>query len=66
MNLCEILKEIQECGTSIAFIAKQINKDPSTISKWMRGTSKYLSQDTEEEIKKELRRIQMIWKELEI
>lgn len=43
MDTREILLKISEAGTPIAFLAKNINKDPSTISKWMRGSSKYLS-----------------------
>ena len=66
MDTREILLKISEAGTPIAFLAKNINKDPSTISKWMRGSSKYLSKQTEEELISEIRRIKQLWEEIEI
>ena len=46
--------------------SKRINKDPSTIQKWLRGTSKYLSAETENEIILELRKIKEIWENINI
>ena len=65
-NLKEALQKASEAGTSIAFIAKNIGRDTSTVHKWMRGTSKYLSQETEESLLAELRRLRDIWNSMDI
>lgn len=66
MNTKEALISARDAGTPIAWIAKNIGKDPSTIHKWMRGTSKYLKAETEEDLINELRRIKAIWTSIEI
>lgn len=66
METRDALRAANESGIPIAVIAKRINKDPSTIQKWLRGTSKYLSKDTENEIILELRKIKEIWENIDI
>lgn len=66
METRNALRAANESGIPIAVIAKRINKDPSTIQKWLRGTSKYLSAETENEIILELKRIKEIWKNIDI
>lgn len=66
METKEALQIAREAGTSISFIAKGIGKDPSTISKWLRGTSKYLSVDTENLLKNKIREIKALWQKIEI
>lgn len=62
----EALQKAYEAGTPVAFIAKNIGKDPSTLHKWMRGNSKYLSKETEEAMLDELRHIKNLWEEIDI
>lgn len=62
----EALQKAYEAGTPIAFIAKNIGKDPSTLNKWLRGSSKYLRKETEEDLIDELRRIKELWNNIEI
>lgn len=66
METRDALLAAKESGIPIALIAKRIDKDPSTIQKWLRGTSKYLSKDTEEAIILELRKIKKIWENIDI
>ena len=66
METRDALRAANESGIPIAVIAKRINKDPSTIQKWLRGTSKYLSVETENEIILELRKIKKIWENIDI
>lgn len=66
MTTQEALLAANQAGTPIAFIAKNISKDPSTVGKWLRGTSKYMSMQTEADIKEELRRIKKLWEQIEI
>lgn len=62
----KLLQQVNETGTPIAFIAKNISKDPSTLHKWMRGTSKYLAKETQEELIQEIKRIKQLWENIEI
>ena len=66
METRDALHAANESGIPIAVIAKRINKDPSTIQKWLRGTSKYLSAETENDIILELRKIKEIWENIDI
>lgn len=62
----KLLQQVNKTGTPIAFIAKNIKKDPSTLHKWMRGTSKYLAAKTQEELVKEVKRIKQLWENIEV
>lgn len=66
MNLKQALMAAHDAGTTFAYIAKNIGKDPSTINKWLKGTSKFLSLDTEQDIIYELRRIKKCWENIDI
>lgn len=60
------LEEISRMGYAVSTIAKNIGCDQSTLSKWMRGTSKYLSEKKQEELIDELRRMKEFWVNLDI
>lgn len=62
----ELLRQVYETGTPIAFIAKNIGKDPSTLQKWMRGTSPYFSEKAQEELIQEIKRIKKLWENINI
>ena len=62
----KLLQQVNETGTPIAFIAKNIGKDPSTLHKWMRGTSKYLAAETQEKLIQEIKRIKQLWENIEV
>ena len=66
METKEALQAAHNAGTSISFIAKGIGKDPSTISKWLRGTNKYLAIETEEDLKNKIREIKSLWEQIDI
>lgn len=66
MKTKEALQAAYNAGTPIAFIAKGIGKDPSTINKWLRGTSKYLASETEEDLKNKIREIKSLWEQINI
>ena len=66
MELREALAYISEAGYPIAAIAKRIGKDPSTITKWMRGTSPYLSAKTQQDIWHEIARIRECFVKIKI
>lgn len=66
METRDALLAANESGIPIAVIAKRIKKDPSTIQKWLRGTSKYLSKDTENDLIIELKKIKKIWENIDI
>ena len=57
-NLKEALQKASEAGTSIAFIAKNVGRDTSTVHN--------LSQETEESLLAELRRLRDIWNSMDI
>ena len=58
MDTKSILQIFYDLGIPIAKIAKRIGKDPSTIQKWLRGTSGYLKKETEDELRQTLLEIQ--------
>ena len=66
MDTRKLLTQVNETGTPIALIAKNIGKDPSTLHKWMRGTSKYLAEQTEKDLINEIQRIKLLWENIEI
>lgn len=66
MTTQEALIAAKNAGTPLAFIAKNINKDPSTLGKWARGTSQYMAYKTEQDIIEEIRRIKKLWEEIDI
>lgn len=65
MTIFEALKFAVEAGTPAAFIAKKIGKDPSTVQKWLRGKSN-VSEETQEDIKQQLKKIKAIWDKINI
>lgn len=66
METKDALQAAHDAGTPISFIAKGIGKDPSTISKWLRGTSKYLATETEDDLRKKLHEIKCLWEKIDI
>lgn len=66
MDAREILNKVSASGFPIATIAKRIGKDPSTLQKWARGTSPYLSEKTQQDLLNEIKRIKQIWNEIDI
>lgn len=66
MTVKEALDLAYQAGTPIAFIAKNIGRDPSTLNKWLRGTSRGLSLTTEEDVAKEIKRLKQIWDKIDI
>ena len=57
MQTKEALQILKDLGYPIARLAKRIGYDPSTIAKWVRGQSLYLSEEAERAVRNEIRRI---------
>ncbi len=66
MDTREIMQQIKEIGFPISVLAKAINKDPSTIQKWVTGANKYLKADTELALREEIKKVKNFWVNLEI
>ena len=65
MTIKEALGYAVEAGTPIAFIAKNIGKDPTTINKWYHNKNN-LSPQTEEQVKQELLRLKAFWDKVDL
>ena len=66
MELREALEYISDAGYPIAALSKSIGKDPSTLGKWMRGTSHYLSEQTQRDTWREIAKIKEYFEKIEI
>ena len=65
MTILEALIKVKDLGYPIALIAKNLNRDPSTLQKWTTGKSN-LSLDLQQEVAKEIRRLKNEWLKIEI
>lgn len=65
MTTKEAMDYVVKAGTPVAFIAKNIGKDPTTISKWWHGKTK-LSAATEEDLKQEIIRLKAFWDKIDL
>lgn len=66
METREILKQIKDTGFPISVLARAVNKDPSTIQKWIMGTNKYLKEETEMALRNEIKKLKEFWINLDI
>lgn len=65
MTTQEILKTVAAEGQNISYLARLIDRTPTTINKWLHGHTN-LAADTEEQLRTELKRIQQVWINLDI
>lgn len=65
MTTKEAMDYVVKAGTPVAFIAKNIGRDPTTISKWWHGKTK-LSAETEEDLKQEILRLKAFWDAIQL
>lgn len=61
MDLREALKAVSDAGTPISILARNVDKSPSTVNKWINGTNKYLAQETQDKLIEEIHRIKNLW-----
>lgn len=66
MSVYEALKRAHETGIPISIIARKVHKEQSTLQKWLTGSNKYLSEETQQAVLRELRRIKQMWEEIDI
>ena len=62
----DIRKECQkavDAGTTAAVIARKINKDPSTLNKWLRGT-RNVSDEVKTDVARALLEIKSEWENI--
>jgi len=52
-----------DTGLPISFVAKKINKDPSTLNKWLHGTRK-VSKEIEDAVEQVLLEIKQKWADI--
>lgn len=60
MDVRQELQKAIKLGISISFIARKINKDPSTLNKWLHGT-KNVSSEVEKAVQKTLIELKEAW-----
>lgn len=60
MDVRQELQKAIKLGVSISFIARKINKDPSTLNKWLHGT-KNVSSEVEKAVQKTLIELKEAW-----
>lgn len=64
MDLISIVNGAKENGTSLAFIARKMKRDPSTLNKWLHnGTN--ISEETEQNLIEALMEIKEFWDKVE-
>jgi transposase-like protein len=66
MTTQELLRQIRDIGYPIAILAKKVDKAPSTVQKWVTGASKYMSIDTEQALREEIKKLKEFWVNLDI
>lgn len=66
MNTRELLIQIRDSGYPMAVLAKKINKAPSTIQKWVNGSSQYLAKETEFLLRQEIKKLKEFWVNLQV
>lgn len=60
MDIKNICQEALKLGISIRFLAKRINRDHTTLSKWLRG-ERELSEEIQHELINTLRELRDSW-----
>lgn len=65
MNTKNAFLKIQELGYPVSLVAKKIGCDPSTLTKWLKGTNN-ISNELEEKVKKELISLKEQWLMIEV
>ena len=65
MTTKEAMDYVVEAGTPVAFIAKNIGRDPTTISKWWHGKTR-LSAETEQDLRQEILRLKALWDKINL
>lgn len=60
MDVRQELQKAIKLGVSISFIARKINKDPSTLNKWLHGT-KNVSLEVEKAVQETLIELKEAW-----
>ena len=60
MDARQELQKAIKLGVSISFVARKINKDPSTLNKWLHGT-KNVSLEVEQAVQKTLIELKEGW-----
>lgn len=65
MNLREECLKAVATGLPKATLAKRIQRDSSTLYKWLDGT-RSLSKEVEEEVRMELKKIKKQWEEINV
>lgn len=65
MTTQEILERVAAEGQNISYLARLVNRTPTTINKWLHGHTN-LAPDTEQKLREELKRIQQVWINLDI
>lgn len=65
MDMLEVIQKVHELGYPIATIAKKINRDPSTLNKWIKGT-RNVSEDVEEAVREEIHRLKEEWLNIDV
>jgi plasmid maintenance system antidote protein VapI len=63
MDLRKEFKKAIDTGLPISFVARKIDKDPSTLNKWLHGTRK-VSQEIEDAVEQVLLEIKEQWRNI--
>lgn len=64
MDLISIVNGAKNNGTSLAFIARKMGRDPSTLNKWLRNGAN-ISEETKQNLIEALIEIKNFWKQIE-
>ena len=65
MTLKECLQAAVDAGMPVAFLAKRIGRDSSTLYKWLNST-RDPSEQVQQEVREELLRLKEEWNKIEI
>ena len=65
MNTREAFQKIIDAGFAVATFAKSINRDASTLYKWVNGT-RNISKEVEEEVIEKIKEMKKIFQEINI
>lgn len=63
MDIRYEFKKAIDAGLPISFVAKKINKDPSTLNKWLHGTRK-VSKEIEDAVEIVLLEVKEKWQHI--
>lgn len=65
MDIKIACQEALQLGISLRFLAQRINRDPTTLQKWMRG-DRNISLEIQNELKLALRDLKEQWNKIEV